>query len=151
MMSLGPEPLMAILEIRLPLKIKIFLWQAFRGRLPSADQIHKRNGPGSQFCALCGELEDTEHIFFHCALAKLIWSCVREWLHVTWAPASFSELRTLASNLSGVSRRIFGWAWVLCAGPFGRLGTSLPLNMCFRLNLLIAYLNHVLSCSNGNH
>uniref|UniRef100_M8C7Z5 Reverse transcriptase zinc-binding domain-containing protein n=1 Tax=Aegilops tauschii TaxID=37682 RepID=M8C7Z5_AEGTA len=42
-------------KARIPPKIKIFLWQAFRGRLPSADQIRKRNGPGSQFCALCGE------------------------------------------------------------------------------------------------
>ena len=98
-----------IWKARIPPKIKIFLWQAFRGRLPSADQIRKRNGPGSQFCALCGDVEDSDHIFFHCHLAKLIWSCVRDWLHVSWAPASFAELRSLASNLSGVSRRIF---WV---------------------------------------
>ena len=92
-----------------PPKIRIFLWQAFRGRLPSADQIRKRNGPGSQFCALCGDVEDSDHIFFHCHLAKLIWSCVRDWLNVSWAPASFAELRVLTHDLSGVSRRLF---WV---------------------------------------
>ena len=47
--------------------------------------------------------------FFHCHLAKLIWSCVREWLSVSWAPAPFAELRILAHNFTGVSRRIF---WV---------------------------------------
>ena len=59
-------------KARLPPKIKIFLWQAFGRWLPSADQIRKRNGLGSQFCVLCGAVEDTEHIFFHCNLAKLI-------------------------------------------------------------------------------
>ena len=49
---------------RVPPKIKIFLWQAFRARLPLADQIQKRNGPGSAHCAMCFSLEDTNHIFF---------------------------------------------------------------------------------------
>ena len=34
---------------------------------------------------------------------------MRDWLLVSWVPASFAELRSLASNLSSVSRRIF---WV---------------------------------------
>ena len=65
-----------IWKSKVPPKIKIFLWQAFRGRLPAADQIRKRNGPGSSFCHLCGALENTDHIFFHCVLAKFVWSCV---------------------------------------------------------------------------
>ena len=48
---------------KVPPKIKIFLWQAFLGRLPAADQIKKRNGPGSEFCHLCGALENSDHIF----------------------------------------------------------------------------------------
>lgn len=61
----------------IPPKIKILPWQAFRDRLPAADQIRKRNGPGSDRCALCDALEDTNHIFFNCVLAKLIWCCFR--------------------------------------------------------------------------
>ena len=52
---------------RIPPKINFFLWQAFRRKLPAADQIRKRNGPGSDRCALCGALENTEHIFFFIA------------------------------------------------------------------------------------
>ena len=52
-----------IWSARIPPKIKIFLWQALRRKLPAADQIKKRNGPGSDSCHLCGALEDTEHIF----------------------------------------------------------------------------------------
>ena len=94
---------------KVPPKIKIFLWQAFRGRLPSADQIKKRNGPGSEFCNLCGALENSNHIFFNCVLAKLVWACVRSWLRVSWNPSSFSDIRTLAKSLVGVTRRVF---WV---------------------------------------
>ena len=53
---------------RIPPKIKNFLWQAFRRKLPAADQIRKRNGSGSDRCALCGALENTEHIFFFIVL-----------------------------------------------------------------------------------
>ena len=93
----------------MPPKIKIFLWQAFRGRLPAADQICKSNGPGSEFCSLCGDLENMNHIFFHCVLAKLVWSCVRSWLQVTWDPSSFTDLRGLANSLASGTKRVF---WV---------------------------------------
>ena len=97
---------------RIPPKIKIFLWQAVRSKLPAADQIKKRNGPGSDRCVLCGALENTEHIFFHCSLAKLMWSCIRLWLHVNWSPSSFEDLRHYVNLLSGHSKRVFlvGWA-----------------------------------------
>ncbi|KAE8768777.1 putative TdLSC37 protein [Hordeum vulgare] len=44
--SQGIKPFAALLEIRLPLKIQIFLWQWLRGRLPSGVEVLKRNGPG---------------------------------------------------------------------------------------------------------
>lgn len=92
---------------RVPPKIKIFLWQAFHGRLPAADQMRKRNGPGSDRCALCGALEDTQHIFFHCPLAKFVWCYIRSWLQVAWNPSSFADLRAFAMGLSGSSKRVF--------------------------------------------
>ena len=77
--------------------------------MPAADQIRKRNGPGSTFCALCSATENTNHIFFGCPLAKLAWGCVRSWLNVSWDPSSFSELRALANSLSDATKRVF---WV---------------------------------------
>jgi hypothetical protein len=47
----------------IPLKIKIFTWQLARGRLSSNDQILTRRGPSDGFCALCGEVEQVDHIF----------------------------------------------------------------------------------------
>jgi hypothetical protein len=60
-------------------------------------------------CALCGELKDTEHIFFQCPLAKFVWCCIGSWLHVCWSPSSFADLRVLTNGLSGISKRVF---WV---------------------------------------
>ena len=56
-----------------PPKIKIFMWQTFHGNLPAADQIRKRNDPGYDRRVLCGAIENTEHIFFPCSLAKFVW------------------------------------------------------------------------------
>ena len=64
-----------IWEARVPPKIKIFMRQALRGRLPTMDKIKKRHGTGSEFCAFCGCLEDTNHILFWCPLAQLFWRC----------------------------------------------------------------------------
>lgn len=88
-------------------KIKIFMWQAIRGRLPVADQIQKWNGPGSDHCVLCSDLEDTNHIFFGCVLAKMAWCCIRSWMGVSWAPNSFAELRVLTDGLQGQSKHLF--------------------------------------------
>jgi hypothetical protein len=110
-----------IWRARIPPKVKIFMWQAFRGRLPAADQIRKRNGPGMDRCALCDALEDTNHIFFHYVLAKLVWCCFRSWLQVSWAPSSFSDLRNLATSLVGVTKRLF---WIGLAAVCWALWTT---------------------------
>ena len=110
-----------IWRARIPPKVKVFLWQASRGRLPTGDQIRKRNDPGSDRCALCGMREDTSHIFFNCVLANLFWCCIRSWLHVSWAPTSFADLRALANSLVGAQRRLF---WVGFAAMCWSLWTT---------------------------
>jgi hypothetical protein len=98
----APEvPLMKpIWKAKIPLKTKIFTWELARGRLLSNDQILARWGPSDGKCALCGEDENVEHIFFQCDLAKFMWSGVREMFNVNWNPRSrlewFMILRTLA-------------------------------------------------------
>ena len=78
--------------IGVPLKIRIFLWQLARKRLPSNDNIARRKGPSTGRCGLCGDPEDTNRIFFDCSLAKFLWSAVRELLHCSWNPSCFADL-----------------------------------------------------------
>ena len=61
----------------LPLKIKIFLWKMFQNRLPTADNVAKRNGPSDGSCVVGGTLEDATHALFRCHLARFSWSAVR--------------------------------------------------------------------------
>jgi hypothetical protein len=62
-----------IWTLPIPLKVKIFIWQLAKGRLPSAEQLFKRHGPSDGSCKLCAQVEDVSHIFFNCPLAKLAW------------------------------------------------------------------------------
>uniref|UniRef100_A0A453KCF3 Reverse transcriptase zinc-binding domain-containing protein n=1 Tax=Aegilops tauschii subsp. strangulata TaxID=200361 RepID=A0A453KCF3_AEGTS len=52
--AIAPSPSPAVFEyiwtIRLPLKIRIFMWQWIRGRLPSGVEVIKRRGPGDGIC-----------------------------------------------------------------------------------------------------
>ena len=116
--SLGHEALSSIWEIRLPLKIRIFLWQWIRGRLPSGVEVLKRNGPGDGCCPLCGPEEDSNHIFFTCVSAQFLWSCFREIVGGSWDhnnfPALFAELQAIPPALRHIRWLTIGvLAWTL--------------------------------------
>ncbi|XP_020158142.1 uncharacterized protein [Aegilops tauschii subsp. strangulata] len=89
--STAPLPLTAVWSIRLPLKIRIFMWQWIRGRTPSGVEVRKRNGPG-RLCPLCGTDEDSNHIFFSCVYAQFLWSCFREAVGGRWCNTNFPDL-----------------------------------------------------------
>jgi hypothetical protein len=43
-----------IWKCKVPLKIRIFLWQAFQDRIQTAQQLKTRNWKESFLCVLCG-------------------------------------------------------------------------------------------------
>jgi hypothetical protein len=85
---------------KLPLKIKIFLWQMAKGRLPSNAQINRRHGASDGKCVLCGQSETVDHIFFTCHLATFAWSGLREALGVQWNPQCFQDFFLIVNSLS---------------------------------------------------
>jgi hypothetical protein len=52
-----------IWKIKVPLKIKIFLWYIKNGMTLTKDNLAKRNWKGSLKCCSCSSLETIEHIF----------------------------------------------------------------------------------------
>ncbi len=61
-------------SIKLPLKIKLFLWLAGRYRLLTVDLLVKRGWHGPSICALCGaDAENLDHLFFRCSFAISLW------------------------------------------------------------------------------
>lgn len=67
--------MVATWETALPMKIKIFLWQVSSDRLPSAEQLVKRNWPGDIECKVCGQVESTDHILFKCDMVQFVEFC----------------------------------------------------------------------------
>jgi hypothetical protein len=107
----GASKIMDTLEtcqwrMKVPPRIKVFLWQLIRGRLPSCEQVAKRHGPSDGSCALCGETEDCNHIFFSCHLARYMWAGVRELLGCNWNLAGAGDFVAIAHRLPGPFRRL---------------------------------------------
>lgn len=67
-----------IWSAKIPLKIKIFLWQMLHDRLQSADCLTQKGWKGDDSCTLCLNKETSDHIFFNCPLAMFAWSSIRE-------------------------------------------------------------------------
>jgi hypothetical protein len=61
--------MMRIWECNIPLKVKIFLWMAAHDRIQSSVQLKKKQWSGPEKCAVCDQLETTDHILFQCPIA----------------------------------------------------------------------------------
>jgi hypothetical protein len=84
--------MMCIWTAKIPLKIKIFLWQVCNDKIQSAEQLKKRNWEGPVECKMCGQVESTEHIFVECVLAKFGWSLYRDVFGWATTPNSLEDL-----------------------------------------------------------
>ncbi len=61
-------------NIRIPLKVKVFLWLATRNRILTADNLAKRGWIGPSICCLCGRAPETLcHLMFLCPFARGAW------------------------------------------------------------------------------
>ena len=103
-------------SIRLPLKIRIFMWQWIRGRIPSGVEVRKRNGPGTGLCPLYGVPKDSNHIFFSCVSAQFLWSCFREAVSGNWCHTNFPDLFAKLQNSPCLLATLGGLRWELSLG-----------------------------------
>lgn len=58
-------------RIKIPLKIKIFLWQVFQDRVQTAKQLSLGGWKGDINCVLCGVIEDSYHVIFLLCFGKI--------------------------------------------------------------------------------
>jgi hypothetical protein len=63
-------------KIKIPLKIKIWLWLIWHDAVVTKDNLLKRNWRGNSACRFCNGDESISHLFFNCPAAKFIWSVV---------------------------------------------------------------------------
>jgi hypothetical protein len=62
-----------IWKAKLPLKIKVFMWQLFQIAILTRDNLKKRKWPGSPLYSFCAQHESARHLFFECSNAKVVW------------------------------------------------------------------------------
>ena len=96
-----------IWKAKLPLKIQIFMWQAFQDAILTRDNMRKRKWNGSPACSFCKEPESLNHLFFVCPVAKVVWGAIGSmagtnrcpknlWQAVVWFYTFFPGMRSLA-------------------------------------------------------
>ncbi|XP_071715190.1 uncharacterized protein [Rutidosis leptorrhynchoides] len=74
-------PIETIKNPLVPQKVKVFVWQARRGRIPVRLELDKRGiDLHSTRCPIYDDdLESVEHVLFSCRFAKDIWGKVLNW------------------------------------------------------------------------
>ncbi|KAE8767940.1 hypothetical protein D1007_60629 [Hordeum vulgare] len=85
----------------LPLKIKIFVWQLLRDRLPLGTEVLKRHGPGNDTCPLRHVPETGTHSLFSCVAARALWCFVREALGPEWEGHDLADFLQIRATLVG--------------------------------------------------
>ena len=89
-------------KLKIPLKIKIFMWFLSNKVLLTKDNLVKRNWTGCTKCVFSGEQETVEHLFISCPLARLIWRTV----NFTYDLPSPTSVTNMFGNwLNGVDRK----------------------------------------------
>lgn len=93
-----------IWKARIPLKIKIFLWQLFQNAIPTRDNLRKRNWPGNPTCSFCHDIESADHLFFGCVFARSVWGAIGSALGASCTPKTIWQ----------------SWAWLYKYLPGGK-------------------------------
>ena len=100
----------------LPLKIKIFVWMCFRGRIQVTKELKAKNWPGDPVCKLCGEWETADHLIFHCPPSHFLWWALKETFGWDHPPVSFDDCLMMVMKRSGLGSSLMGWA--ICGAAF---------------------------------
>jgi hypothetical protein len=91
-----------IWKIKVPLKIKIFMWFLHKEVILTKDNLKKRKWQGSSQCCFCDQDETIQHLFFSCPFAKILWRIIFMTFNIT--PPS--NIRNLFGNwLNGVDKK----------------------------------------------
>ena len=84
---------MNIWKIKIPLKIKVFMWYLYKGVTLTRDNLARKNWNGNTKCCFCNIEESIQHLFFNCPLAKFIWRILSVTFIISY-PSNFQHMFT---------------------------------------------------------
>jgi hypothetical protein len=106
-------------KIKVPLKIRIFIWFLYRKVILTKDNLTKRGWTGCTKCVFCGTQETSDHLFLSCSFARLVWRVV----HFTYNIPPPTNVNNLFGNwlneIDKKQRPKSEWGFVLWFGQFG--------------------------------
>jgi hypothetical protein len=97
-------------KIKIPLKIKIFLWFLQRDVVLTKDNFARKNWKGSQKCIYYNRMNETiQHLFIDGPVAKIIWRFIFYATNLT-PPRSINHM--FGTWLRNQHKRLRGLIWV---------------------------------------
>jgi hypothetical protein len=91
-----------IWKIKVPLKIRIFMWFLHKGVILTKDNLIKRNWHGCTKCCFCDQEETIQHLFISCPFARILWRIIRITFNI-YPPANITNL--FGNWLNGVAKK----------------------------------------------
>ena len=73
----APVDVNMLWQKHIPLKVVVFAWCLFRNRLPTKDNLFRRNVLDNNSCMCvsgCGSQESANHLFLHCSFFGSVWN-----------------------------------------------------------------------------
>ena len=68
----------AIWKLRVPSKIRVFLWGLAMHSIPTTDVLHRRHMAEQASCLICGEPDSWKHSLLECNMARCVWALAKE-------------------------------------------------------------------------
>jgi hypothetical protein len=66
------EEWLAIWQLRVPPKIRVFLWRLARQSIPTGDVLHRRHMAPQASCLICEAPDSWKHSLLECNMAKCV-------------------------------------------------------------------------------
>jgi hypothetical protein len=89
--------------IKLPVKVKIFVWYLQKGVILTKNNLAHGQWKGSLKCCFCNMEETIQHLFFDCQMARIMWRIVQISFNIL-PPANIEHLFT--GCLNGINRKL---------------------------------------------
>jgi hypothetical protein len=104
-----------IWKLKIPLKIKIFMWYIYKEVVLTKDNLAKRKWNEGKQCCFCHDNETIMHLFFECHYAKFMWDLLYLAFNIVPPRSVRHMFGTWLNQFGGkLKRQALVGAWAFC-------------------------------------
>ena len=116
---------------KLPMKLKVFMWLALRGRIQTGVALKRKNWKGDANCIICNTPETVDHVLFQCVMAKFVWTSFKEALGWERVPSNMADLLTHWIPLGCADYDVNFFLFVIVAWAMWTTRNKIMIQKCF--------------------